>query len=645
MTPPSISLRDSTVDLNDPATVLIVDDDAMLLEALSMLLEEHWPVLTADSVPRARELLQEHDVAVIVTDDRMPGESGVDLLAWAYRHSPGTMRILITGYADADQIVRSINDGHIWHYIRKPCNNQELINLVERALEYRESQLAVRRSERRYRELFHHAQIGIVRLAPSGWILEANQSLAISLGFTDPEELIDTDLSSLCIDPEGWNDLRNQILSERSVDNIELVLRHRQSQPVFMLVNASMRVTTSGERVIEASMLDYTQNRLAVEENLSLKKQLRRVQRHETVGSLSCGIAHDFNNQMTVVLSSASFAATLVEAAKGDLAECLADILTASRHASELSRQLMTFVRQDDAGPQPVDINRTIEQTVRLLSRTLVADIRIEQRLMDDLPQVSGDGAQLHQCFLNLCLNACQAMEHGGVLCIETSTAKSTSTEKGEAELWVETRVTDTGVGMSDDVIAHIFDPFYTTKESGKGTGLGLSMVKAIVKQHGGTLSVESTVGEGSSFCVRLPSQRLTARHEHSSPIPLLRSTRGMVLLADDDPAIRKATGRTLEQMGFTVLRASNGKEAVMFVEENPELRLAFLDAVMPVMSGEEAFRHIRRIRPELPVLFTTGYVVTRQLQKSLIDSKVSLINKPFDAEELAREVYSLLEE
>ena len=621
--------------------VLVVDDEPAVLESLERLLSEKYWVTTAWDSAGAREVLGELEVAVILADERLPGESGVDLLAWAARHHPDAVRILLTGYADADKVIQGINEARVFHYVRKPWENAQLLHLIENGIEYRRSRAALERSERVYRELFHNAHIGIVRMARDGSILEANPAFGLSLGYERLEDLVDRTMGSFCVDPEAWTELAAGLDGSLGVDRSELALRARDGRRVHLLLTASIRTHADEGEVIEATTLDLTAQRHAVTESAELREQLRRIQRHEALYSLSGGIAHDFNNQMTVILSAVEFLAEEVRHDE-ELLECAEDIAAAAEAAAELSRQLVTFAREGGGHRYAVDPNAVVTRVGRLIARTGGPGITVEQRLTEQPARVLGNAAELLHCLLNLGLNAVEAMPGGGTLQLETRRLPGSSpSDPGTVEVLVQ----DDGEGMDDAVAARAFDPFFTTKtrEAAGGTGLGLSLARSIVEQHGGALTVRTAPGEGSCFTVSLPACA-SDRPSRCDGGPDPRSgDRLTVVLADDEVAIRKRLGDHLGRLGHRVLRCQTGKEAVDLVVSHPEAGLVVLDVVMPVLGGDEAFGEIRAHRPDIPVLFTTGHLGSDLLRSALADDRVALLQKPFNPEQLVAAMAELL--
>ena len=504
-------------------------------------------------------------------------------------------------------------------------------------------------SEQRYRQLFQHAQVGICQLHLDETIVEANQTLADILGVVEAEELIDTKLQDHLEEPQQWESLCELVVQQLEVQQREIILRDREGRPVYLLVNAGLRQRLVHEPVIEASLLDLTDRRRTNLENVELREHLRRLQRQSTVSSLSNGIVHDFNNQMTIILSAVfvnEISLDQGELSPDEVQEGLDAIKLAAENAAKLSRQLLSHVRGDDGGPEPLDVNAAIRQTVRLLSWTAEHNILLQLDFEEGLPSILSDSCKLHQCVLNLCLNACQAMKQGGTLTIATRHVQRRPDQPGPEKGWVEVKVTDTGEGMTEEVRQRAFEAFFSTKHTGEesGTGLGLWMVNNIMKTHRGTIEVESVPQQGSTFTLRFPAQGEDAAEPAPASRVKIEPNRGTIVFADDDPALRKIVGSALQKLGFHVLKAANGKEAVSLVAQDQGLRLVILDAVMPLMDGEAAFRKIRKTYPELPVLFTTGFIVTGRLQSALSEPRVSLLLKPFEPRGLVEAVTKLIE-
>lgn len=630
-----------TTDGLGPTTgyhVLVVDDEAIVRDSLAALLEARYWVTTVGSAEEAREVLQDADVSVVVADEHLPGASGVDLLSWAYRHRPGVVRMLLTGYAEPDTIIRAINDARIFHYVRKPWDNTELMNLLERGLELRESRAALERSERVYRELFHHALVGIARFDPKGTLLDANKAFCRSLGL-DPETLVDQDFAELCVEPGAFRALLEQLRVERSLSGLEIAVRKGGGQVGHLLFSASLRSAAGGSEIIEATALDQTEQRQAALESEDLREQLSRVQRQASLYTLSTGLVHDLNNQLTIILSSAGYIRERLSGADG-IDDAAADIEQASADAGDLTQQLVVLAREQGGARYPTDVNAVVGRIARLLTHSVRPIHRVDLRLAKNLPVVQGNAARLGHAILNLGLNGIEAMPDGGTLRLTTRPGVD---ESGRTT--VEVVVADEGTGMTPEVVERIFEPYFTTRQRAGGiggVGLGLTMVRSVVVQHDGAIEVETAPGQGSTFLVRLPAFDPDERERAAPPQIGLKGS-GAVLLADDEPGIRRRVGQLFVDGGFTVVKAETGVEAIAQVQAHPELRLVVLDLVMPAMGGEEAFAAIRALRPDLPVLFITPHLATTELGGALEEPRTGLLRKPFTPYDLAAAVASLL--
>ncbi len=382
-----------------------------------------------------------------------------------------------------------------------------------------------------------------------------------------------------------------------------------------------------------------------VTEHERLEEELRQSHKLEALGRLAGGIAHDFNNLLTVVLGNLELVRTGV-AANEEAGEMLAAADRAARHAADLTKQMLGFARRQPLRTATVDLNALAHDAVSLLRRTIDRRVAIELRTTPDLRPVAADPVQVQQVLMNLCLNARDAMPDGGTLSIETATAEQSGDHPSRA--FVRLTVSDTGVGMTDDVRAKVFDPFFTTKGVGQGTGLGLAVVYGMAKAHGGWVEVKSAPGCGSRFDVYLPCaitngtppvvrSKLTEQHEET-PI----GNGETVLVVDDEDAVRELARVALELAGYRVLLAVDGAEGVdVFRAAQDEIRLVVLDASMPRMSGRQAFEAIRQYKPEMKVLFASGYHGGGLLPDSAPGTR--LLHKPYIPSQLSSIVVDML--
>jgi signal transduction histidine kinase/ActR/RegA family two-component response regulator len=395
---------------------------------------------------------------------------------------------------------------------------------------------------------------------------------------------------------------------------------------------------------------DVTEQRKAEAERARLEEQLVIAQRLEAVGRLAGGVAHDFNNLLSVILSYAGFAVD--ELHESDpVREDIVEIQNAGRRAAALTRQLLAFSRKQILEPQVLSLNRVVTDIESMLRRLLGEDIDIEVHLDAALGSVRADPGQLEQVIMNLAVNARDAMPQGGKLTVETANVEL---DEGYAERHVAVEpgrfvmlsVVDTGAGMDAETKAHIFDPFFTSKERGKGTGLGLSTVYGIVKQSGGSIWVYSEPGRGSTFEVYLPRVDAPVVDVRRKPATALATGSETVLVVEDEPAVCKLVERILRNAGYEVLSATSGGDALLLCEQHRgAIDLLLTDVVMPQMSGRELAERVTTLCPRLEVLYMSGYTDNAIVHHGVLVAGTHFIGKPFAAAELTRKVRDVLDE
>jgi len=404
-----------------------------------------------------------------------------------------------------------------------------------------------------------------------------------------------------------------------------------------------MAAVWEGETALIAFVTDITERK-------RLEEQYLQAQKMEAVGRLAGGVAHDFNNLITALIGQATFA--LQELPPHHPArEDVAGIMDLGNRASQLTRQLLAFSRRQILSPGVVDLNELIVDIDKLLGRVIGEDIDLITIPGANLAAVRVDPACMEQVLMNLVVNARDAMPEGGKLTIETGNVvldeayASTHPEVTPGE-YVSVAVTDTGLGMTEEVRQHLFEPFFTTKEPGKGTGLGLATVYGIVKQHGGHIWVYSEPGQGTTFKIYLPAvaelPQALPRRDEEGYLPVGTET---VLLVEDSPTVRGVAARMLRDQGYTVLVAADGREALRVVQEYSEpIHLLVTDVVMPQMGGRELAERLRSARPGFRVLYMTGYTDNAIVHHGVLEEGVNLLQKPFTAGMLVRKVREVLD-
>ncbi|HYD97910.1 MAG TPA: ATP-binding protein, partial [Alphaproteobacteria bacterium] len=365
-----------------------------------------------------------------------------------------------------------------------------------------------------------------------------------------------------------------------------------------------------------------------------LEETLRQAQKMEALGQLTGGVAHDFNNLLTVISGNLHLAA---RRAQDDprLTRWLGAAAQAAKRGEALTRQLLAFSRKQELVPQPTDLNaRLADMAEGMLPRSLRGDIRIELELAADPAIVSVDPNQLELAVLNLAVNARDAMPNGGALRVATRNTAQGEVAAGD---FVALTVSDTGTGMPPDVLARVFEPFFTTKEVGKGTGLGLSMVYGFVKQSGGTVRVTSTPGLGTVFTLFLPRAAAAAGPAEAESRDAAPAGHGTILLVEDNRDIAELTGSLLRDAGYQVLPAGSAAEALTIIHRGVPLDLVFSDIVMPGgLSGVDLAREVRRLRPDVPVLLTSGYSTNAE---AAVQEGFPLLPKPYTPPALAKAI------
>jgi two-component system, cell cycle sensor histidine kinase and response regulator CckA len=384
-------------------------------------------------------------------------------------------------------------------------------------------------------------------------------------------------------------------------------------------------------------------------ERKMLDRRVQQLEKFEAIGRLVGGIAHDFNNMIGAILgwSELGCAETVADGRVHDRFE---KICAQSVRAGKLTAQLMAFAGGQILEPRKLNLNLVIREEMSLLSRIIGEGINVCVHLASDLPAILADGSQIEQVLMNLCLNARDAMDAGGHLTVETQNidldAKfcldHPSAQPGN---YVLLSVTDTGVGIDQAAIPHIFEPFFTTKATGKGTGLGLATVYGIVKQHGGFIDVTAPEGGGACFRVYLPAA--VGKHEVCEEVLLNAPPRGTetILLAEDHEGLRGTAYEMLQNLGYQVVVCSDGKEALDLFRKDPGgIDLLVMDVVMPSLSGPEAYLEMAVLRPDINVIFTTGYTPKAQQLVSLIEKGAFILRKPYSLISLSQMIRGTLE-
>lgn len=380
-----------------------------------------------------------------------------------------------------------------------------------------------------------------------------------------------------------------------------------------------------------------------------LEDQLRQAQKMEAVGTLAGGIAHDFNNILTAIMGY-SHILQLKMAADNPLKGYADSIITAAERGANLTSGLLAFSRKQIIDPQLIDISDIVRKVEKLLTRLIGEDIELKTDLADKKLTVIADSGQIEQVLMNLASNARDAMPDGGVISIKTWGIELderflTAHEYGQIGNYAVISVSDTGMGMDKSTADRIFEPFFTTKEVGKGTGLGLAMAYGIIKQHNGFITVYSESGIGTTFKIYLP---LSAYGKEATSVKRANAPKGgteTILIAEDDPEVRKINSNILKEFGYKVIEAEDGVDAVEKFRANiKDIKLVILDVIMPRKNGKEAYQNMKELHPDVRAIFTSGYTSDIISKKGILEEGINFVPKPVPLQELLLKVREVLD-
>jgi two-component system, cell cycle sensor histidine kinase and response regulator CckA len=575
-----------------------------------------------------------------------------------------SMRALLAGERDTwamDKRYLAKDGRHVWAHVTVRLQRDgegRPLHFLTHILDITEHKRAgdeLRESEARFRDMFERSTIGKAMTGYDGRLLKVNRAFADMLGLSI-EELQQLTLAGITHPddvPGSLECVRSLLAGECTTHRMERRYRHRDGHWIFADTSATLlRPVPGTPRCLLASIIDVSERKRAEAERLKLEEQLRAAQRMEAIGLLAGGVAHDFNNLLSVILCSTEFA---MERVRGDdrAREELVEVKKAGERAVALTRQLLAFGRKQVLQPAVLSLNMVASGVEKMLRRILGEDIDYVQVLAPDLGLVRADPGQIEQVLVNLVVNARDAMPDGGKLTVETRNveldeayaARHVAVKPGS---YVQFTVSDTGYGMDKKTQARIFEPFFTTKERGKGTGLGLSTVYGIVKQSGGNIWVYSEPGQGTAFKVYLPrdySPSTTVTYSKLAAIPAAPRGTETILLVEDEEAIRGIAKRILCEAGYTVLTAASVGEALMASDAHQgKVHLLLTDVVMPQMGGRVMAERLAVDRPEIKVLYMSGYADDAVIRHGTLAPGTHFISKPFRAAELTRRVREVLD-
>ena len=495
-------------------------------------------------------------------------------------------------------------------------------------------------SEERYRRIFETANDGIVLLEKrEGTITKVNPAAGKMLGYSE-EECIGKKLQDIgvSLDMSDFPTIMQALDRSGIINYDDVQVRTKSGQyidtDIYMVDRA---------KLAQCNIRDVTKRK-------KLEEQLLQAQKMEAVGLLAGGIAHDFNNSLSAIVGYGYLLQTKMNS-DDPLRENVDQILVSADRAAEVTHSLLAFSRKQMLNPKPVNMNAIMKRFEKMLSRLIGEDIELTTDFTDKEVISMADAGQIEQVLMNLATNARDAMPQGGHLTLVTQLVELDDAfirvhGYGEPGMFAVISVSDTGSGMGKEAMARIFEPFFTTKGVEKGTGLGLAMAYGIIKQHNGYINVNSEPEKGTTFRIYLPAIKTTAEAIVKIAIePLPSQGNETILVAEDDRALRELFSTVLQEYGYNVILAEDGEDAIRKYAENKDtIQLAMLDMIMPKKNGKEAYDGIKKIRPDIKTLFSSGYTADRINKASMLKDGFDFIMKPVAPKDLLRKIREVLD-
>jgi len=683
--------------MNDgkPVRVLYMEDDAGLARLFQKKLSRAgYSVDLASDGRQGLALCETGAYDILVVDHQMPGKNGLEVIRCLAARSVMPPTIMVTGQGDetvavealklgaSDYIIKDVDGGYLDllpAVMEQALANQRLLDEKQQAeeelmrarlelemrVQERTAELAatldklrweiserirtgeeLRESERRYRSLVDNIDLGVTLIAPDYTVMMTNAAQAKLFG-KSPGEFVGkkchevfSKRGTVCPLCPGARALSSGLPAE-----VETLSVRPDGTSVNVRVQGFPIVGADG---VVTALIEVVED---ITERKRLQEQLQHAVKMEAIGRLAGGVAHDFNNILTAIIGYSAIMLRQPEGNDGHR-DKLVQINRAAERAAGLTRQLLAFSRKQVLDRKILDVNTSIADFEKILKRLIGEDILLQTVLDPSLGKIEADPSQVEQILLNLVVNARDAMPTGGKLTVQTANVMLDENFcRSRAELlpgpYVMIAATDTGHGMSEEVVSRIFEPFFTTKQRGTGTGLGLSTVYGIVKMHQGHIDVDSTWGSGTAFRVYFPRVEDASRQpSDSAAIPSRRKGKETILVVEDEEMVRELSCNILEMLGYTVLDAASPHDALLLCEQVTEpIDLLLTDVVLPQMDGQSLFHRVAALFPAMKVLYMSGYTDDSVSYQGVLNAGVRLLQKPFSPDRLADAVREALDE
>jgi PAS domain S-box-containing protein len=634
--------------------VLVLEDNLLDAELAILTLDQAGYACKWDCVDTREAFLRclaQQAYDLVISDYNLPTFDGLSAVQLLRQRDPDLPFILVSGTLGEETAIESLKAGATDYVIKSHL--ARLSPVVARALRERDEQRQRREAEARYRDLFENANDMIYTRDLHGYFTSMNGMGERLTGYSRQELLsmsLEQLLSPECLSRRAeWVVKRQDELVLSAAEELEFI--RKDGARVFVEVGSRLIYENGRPTGVQGIARDVSERKRAEEERKHLEDQLLQAQKMESIGTLAGGIAHDFNNMLTAIIGNIQLVLESTPPTSLDY-PLLAEVEKAATRATALTRQLLTFSRRQPLERRTIDLNGTINELSQMLRRLIGENVDVTIRLDGELAPIFADPAQIQQVVMNLAVNARDAMPGGGSLQIVTrgvllDEQACRNYPWAHPGRYAQLVVGDTGAGMDAELQQRIFEPFFTTKERGKGTGLGLSVVYGIVKQHEGFVELESAPGRGTTFTIFLPAAAVAHGVVVPAVSPMVRGGSETILVAEDEESLRYLASTVLERLGYTVILAEDGLEAVnLFRANQSRIDLVMLDLVMPRYGGRDALEQMRAMRPDLRALFVTGYddETARAPGVNAAVPGTTLLQKPYRVDMLGSRVREMLD-
>ncbi|NER20615.1 MAG: response regulator [Symploca sp. SIO1C2] len=626
---------------NPPVQVLLVDDDEDDYTLTRDLLAEsptNFELEWVATYEAALAQIDQREYDVYLFDYRLGERNGLELLREAVARGCQRPIILLTGQGAQEVDMEAIKAGAADYLDKSQISSPWLERSIRYAIERQQAQQKIREQA----ALLDVATDGILVINLQDQILFWNKGAQQIYGW-DSEELLDKDAHKLLFKEEKLPRLAE-------IQQI-VALKGNWYGELQQVTKQGKEITVQSRWTLVQNYRQQPQSILIVNSDITEKKQLEaqflRAQRMESIGTLAGGIAHDLNNVLAPILMSVQLLALSIP--DDDRSQQWLEILeNNTKRGADLVKQVVSFARGIKGDHTIVQVRHLLGEIRQIAQETFPKLIKIKTDIPPNLWTVSGDATQLHQVFMNLCVNARDALTDGGTLSISGQNLAidehyARMNLDAQVGLYIVITVADTGAGIPPEILDRIFEPFFTTKELGQGTGLGLSTVMGIIKSHGGFVNVYSELGQGTKFKVYLPAVK-AADTESEEQLELPIGQKELVLLVDDEAAIREITKTSLETYQYRVMMASDGIEAIaLYTEYQDDISIVLVDMMMPEMNGPNTIRSLQEINPQVKIIAVSGLAASDKLNQASIMGIKTFLYKPYTANELLTAIKEVL--